>query len=44
MIGKPVPLCDMEDLEDDQYFDDYYLPDLPPPPDAGIKISGYEGN
>ena len=28
--GRPGILCDMEDLEDTQYFDDYYLPDVPP--------------
>ena len=41
--GGPGPLCDMEDLEDTQYFDEYALPNILPP-DPGKKISGYEGN
>ena len=40
--GGPGPFCDMEDLEDTQYFDDYALPDVSPP-GAG-KISDYEVN
>ena len=42
-MGGPGPLCDMEDLEDTQYFDEYALPNILPP-DPGKKISGYEGN
>ena len=26
--GEPVPFCDMEDIEDTQYFDEYTLPDF----------------
>ena len=32
--GEPGLFCDMEDLEDTQYFDEYALPD-DSPPDAG---------
>ena len=28
---EPGLLCDMEDIEDTQYYDDYALPDVPPP-------------
>ena len=37
------PFCDMEDLEDNQDFDEYTLPDIYPP-DAGKNSSYYEGN
>ena len=41
--GEPGPLCDMEDLEYNKYFDEYALPDVLPP-DAGKHFSDYEGN
>ena len=41
--GEPRPFCDMEDIEDTQYFDEYALPDVSPP-NSGKKISDYEGN
>ena len=41
--GVPVPLFDMEDIEDTQLFDEYALPDAPPP-DAGQHVSDYERN
>ena len=41
--GEPGPFCDMEDLEDTQYFDEYALPDVPPP-NSGKTISDYDGN
>ena len=33
----------MEDLEDNQDFDEYAIPDVCPP-DAGKNFSDYEGN
>ena len=29
--GEPVPFCDVEYHEDNQCFDDYTIPDAPPP-------------
>ena len=41
--GEPGTFCDMEDLEDTQYFYEYALPDVFTP-DSGKFYYGYEGN
>ena len=42
--GEPGPFCDMEYLEDTQYFGEDALPTAPPPPDAGDNDSDDEDN
>ena len=41
--GEPGHFCDMENIEDTQYFDDYALPDVFPH-DADQKKTDYESN